>query len=140
MAFDISRLNEKADLSGGQWVDDIDDNPGVRLKVRSSNYKPFQNEIDRLRRKAGKTGIKAAPLGEAIAKHLLIDWDFSEGAGPIVLEQDGKIVEYREDIALAVLMADDDYGIGTKFRDAVWGAANTVADNLLSTAEEAAGN
>lgn len=140
MAFDISKLDEAADLSGGEWIDDIEDAPGARLKVRSHNYKPYQNELDRLRRKAGKKGIKMPALGEAQAKFILLDWDFSEASGPIVLEQDGKVLPYSPELALKVLTSEDNYGIGAKFRDAVYEASVAVADKLISATDEAAGN
>lgn len=140
MSFDISKLNQKVDLSGGEWQGDIEDNPGVRLKVRSSRYRPYRNAVERLSRKAGKGGLSAVVLGEVMAEHLLLDWDFSEGDGPIVLVQNGSPVSYSADIAKAVLTADDDHGVGAQFRDAVYLAAVAVAERLASEAKESAGN
>lgn len=140
MSFDISKLTHKLDLSGGEWIDDIDDNPGVRLKVRSTRYKPYRNAIERLARKAGKNGIATQDLGAALSEHLLVDWDFSEGDGPLVLTDGGKPVSYSSDLANAVLTADDDYGIGQQFRDAVWNAGNKLAEKLAAETKAAAGN
>ena len=42
MSFDISNLNAKVDLADGEWIDDIPDHPGLRLRVRSARYKPYR--------------------------------------------------------------------------------------------------
>lgn len=140
MSFDISKLAEKVDFGDGEWIDDIDDNPGVRLRVRSGRYKPYVNALGRASRKAGKNGMSDAIFGAILADHLLTGWDFKDGDGPLVLKDGGKIVEYGPDIAATVLTAEDDYGIGNQFRFAVIAAANKVAEGLVAATKEASGN
>lgn len=140
MSFDISKLNEKVDFGDGEWIDDIEDNPGVRLRVRSSHYKPYRNALDRANRKAGKSDVKNAAFGAILAEHVLTDWDFKDGDGPLVLVDKGKVLTYSRELADAVLTAEDDHGIGNKFRLAVINASQQVAENLASKTQEAKGN
>lgn len=140
MAFDISRLNEKLDLSGGEWIDDIADNPGLRLKVRSQLYKFYKNAVERLNRKAGKRGISDVEFGAALADHILVDWDFKDADGPLVVTNKGKPVPYSPEIAKAVLTSDDDHGIGNAWRLAVITASNEITERNLTETEAAAGN
>lgn len=140
MAFDISKLNDKIDLSEGEWIDDIDDNPGLKLKVRGQRYKPFKNAFDRANRKAGKRGISDTDFGEMLADHILIEWDFKDADGPLVLVDKGKPVKYSPELAKMIMTADDDRGIGHAWRMAVVGASNRVTEKALETAEEVSGN
>ncbi|SNT19537.1 hypothetical protein [Sphingopyxis indica] len=136
---DIANLNKKADLSEGEWIDDIPDMEGVRFKVRSTNYKPFRVATAGLARRSGKKlrtdeGVVnySITAGKALAEHILLDWDgVTEGGKP--LKFDGKK-------ALAILTADDDFGIGETFRRGVEYAGDQVADRVAKKAEEAAGN
>lgn len=140
MAFDISKLNEKLDLAAGEWVGNIDDNPGMRIKVRSQHYKPYKAELDRLNRKSGKKGINDVDFGGLLAKYILLDWDFKGADGPLVLVDKGKPVAYSEELARTILTADDDRGIGAAWRLAVVSASNDIADRNFNDTEEAAGN
>jgi hypothetical protein len=147
MAFDISRLAEKVDLSGAEWIDELSDIPGLRLKVRSINYKPYQaasGGVYRRNRKLTETDegiLDVLPKsGGPLAEFLLVDWDMANASGPYALTSDGKPVEYSKELATAVLTADDGHGVGQTYRNAVIEAANRVAEKLLSAANDAAGN
>lgn len=136
---DIANLKKSVDLTEGEWVDEIPDNPGLRLRVRSSNYKPFRVATAGLARRSGKTlntdeGLVgfSVSAGKPLAEHLLLDWDG--------VTSNGKAVKYDPDTAMAILTADDDFGIGAEYRRAVEWAGNKVAENLSKRTEEAAGN
>lgn len=147
MSFDISRLGEEVDLSGGVWIDEIDDIPGARLKVRSINYKPYQVATGGFYRRNRKTVdtdeglIDSQPAtGKLMAEHLLLDWDLSKATGPFALKDKGKPVKYDKDVAFIVLSASDQFGVGGAYRNAVLNSANKVAERLLAETNEAAGN
>lgn len=148
MGFELSRLNEEIDLSDGYWIDEVEDHPGLRLKVRSLNYKPYQvaaNAFYRRNRKqidADDGFITAMPAtGKHIAEHLLLDWDMSNATGPTALVSGGKLVEYSTEVALMVLTAKTDpHGIGAAYRNAVLWAAGKVAERLAADADAFAGN
>lgn len=147
MAFDISRLNKEVDLSAGEWIDEVDDIPGARLKVRSINYKPYQVAMSAFYRRNRKVMdndealVDSQPAsGKAIAEHLLTDWDLSKAKGSFALTDKGKPVKFNKDVAATILSADDAYGIGQAYRNAVLSAAQRVADKLIADTEAAAGN
>lgn len=147
MSFDISKLNAPVDLSSGEWIDEIPDHPGLRLKVRSARFKPYRVALSAFYRANNKTiqtdeGFvdAAADAGGIAAKHLLIDWDMSKAKGVNALTDGGKPVEYSPELALAILTADDGHGIGDEYRGAVAYAAGKVAERLLAKTESASGN
>lgn len=147
MSFDISRLTETVDLSGGHWIDEVQDHPGLRLKVRSVNYKPYQvatNGFYRRNRKVVETDdgfVNAIPAtGKHIAEHLLLDWDMSNATGPFALKDGKKPVQYSPEVAVAVLSADDGHGVGSEYRSAVLWAAGKVAEKLAGEADTLSGN
>lgn len=136
---DIANLKKSVDLSDGEWVDDIQDHPGLRLKVRSIRYKPYRVAASAKMRKGGKRfntdegAIEAGvALGGPLGDHILLDWDG--------VTSKGKAVKYSPQVAASILTADDDVGIGQSFRDAVYTAASEVADRIAAATEEAAGN
>lgn len=136
---DIANLNSSANLSDGHWIDDIADLEGVRLKVRSSTFKPYKEAVAALARRSGKKMNTGAGLvaftvstGKPLAEHILLDWDGVQSAG--------EPVPFAKDVALKLLTADDDFGIGDSFRRGVEWAADQVAERLSATAKEAAGN
>lgn len=136
---DIGNLDKKVDLSEGVWVDNIPDNPGLRLLVRSTNYKPFRVATAGLARRAGKAlqtdeGLAEfnVSTGKPLAEHVLLGW---EG-----ISSGGKPVKYDAKLALKLLTADDDFGIGAKMRRAVEWAGDQVAEELASKTKEVAGN
>ena len=144
---DISALSKKIDLSPGEWIDNIPDHPGLRLKVRSARFKPYRVALSafyRANNKAIQTDegfVDAQPdAGKLSAEHLLIDWDMSKAKGPNALTSKGKPLSYSPEIAMAVLTADDDLGIGDEYRSAVAHAASKVAERLAATTKEASGN
>ena len=126
---DIANLTRKFDLTEGHWIDEIPNHPNVRLCVRSTNYKPFR--------------VATAGMGRRRTKQLQTDEglvDFS-----ILLDWEGvtsgdKPVKYDPKVAMAILTADDDLGIGQSFRMAVEWSGDQVADLLAKQTDEAAGN
>lgn len=147
MSFDISRLNEQVDLSGAVWIDEVQDHPGLRIKVRSINYKPYKvasTGFYRRNRKVSESdeGLVATQpaAGKLIAEHLLVDWDMSGAVGPFALKDGDKPVSYNAKLALAVLTADDPHGAGEEYRNAVLWAAGKVAERLAAESKESAGN
>lgn len=136
---DIALHNKPVDLSPGEWVDDVPDQPGLRLLVRSTNYRPYRVAVAGLSRKFGKrlktdAGLVEfqAALGEPLAQHILLDWSGVTNAG--------QGLPYSPDIAKSVLTANDDHGVGAEFRKAVEWAGDHVAEHLAEATEELAGN
>lgn len=144
---ELSTLTKKVDLSGGEWVDEIPDHPGLRLKVRSANYKPYRVASSGFYRRNSKVIqtdeglVETMPdTGKHMAEHLLVDWDMTHAKGPYALTDKGKPVPYSTDVALHILTLDDDHGIGGEYRSAVLWAANKVAENLAATTKAVSGN
>jgi hypothetical protein len=136
---DIGNIGKKVDLGEGEWVDDIPEMEGVRLKVRSTNYKPFRVATAGLARRSGKKlttdeGIAdfTVATGKPLAEHILVDWDG--------LTENGKPLKFDAKKALAILTAEDDFGIGARFRRAVEWAGDQVAERIAERAKAAAGN
>lgn len=136
---DIGNLNKKANLNDGEWVDDIPNMEGVRFKVRSTNYKPFRVATAGLARRSGKKlrtdeGVVNfnVSTGKPLAEHILLDWDG--------VNENGKPLKYDAKKSMAILTADDDFGIGQAYRTAVEWAGDSLADRIAETAKEAAGN
>ena len=76
--FNLDEMDKPVDVAGGDWIDDIPNHPGVRLKVRSRNYKPFNVAHDALLRSFGKRATQAhnspvyqAKAGALLAYHIL---------------------------------------------------------------------
>ena len=138
--YNLDEIDKPVDVEGGEWVGDIPNHPGMRIKVRSSNYKPFTVAHDALLRSFGKRAMKAhnspvyqAKAGALLAEHILLDWE------DVVLV-DGKSAKYSKAHALKILTSVADTNMGQKFRDEVAYASGIVADNLLGMAEDIAGN
>lgn len=138
--FNIDDMDKPIDVAGGDWVDNIPNHPGVRLKVRSRNYKPFSVAFDALLRSFGKKAAQAhnSPIyqkaaGELLAKHILLDWENA-------VQVSGKSAKHTPELAAKVLTSVDDRGMGQTFRDVVAYAAGVVADGYLEVAEDIAGN
>lgn len=136
---DIALQSRPADLTAGEWIDDIPDQPGLRLRVRSTNFKPYRVAVAGLSRQFGKrlrtdAGIVEfqVALGKPLAEHILLDW---QG-----VKNGGVDLAYSREVAAAVLTADDDHGIGAEFRKAVETAGDRAAEHLAETTEEVAGN
>lgn len=136
---DIGGIDKKVDLGDGQWIGDIPDMPDVEFKVRSTNYKPFRVATAGLARRSGKklnsdAGIAdfTVAAGKPLAEHILLDWKgINSGGNPL---------KFSVEQATAILTADDDHGIGAKFRRAVEWAGDQVAEKLLDQTKEAEGN
>lgn len=136
---DIGIIGKEVDLEEGEWVDKVPTLPGVALKVRSTNFRPFRTASAGLARRTGKSlstdeGLAkySVAAGAPLAEHILLDWNgVTDG---------GKPVKYDAKKALAILTADDDFGIGDRFRRGVEWAGDMVAERIAETAKEAAGN
>lgn len=144
---DISLINEPIDLAPGEWVDDIPALPGARVRVRSTNFKPFKVGIQGLARRSGKklntdegAGNFNVATGKVLAEHILLDWDLSKAEDIAVLTSGGEPLAYSKDNALMVLGADDQHGVGQAFRNGVEWAGDQLADNIRKRSEEASGN
>lgn len=140
MSFDISKLNSPLDLSSGEWIEDIEDNPGLRLKVRSQRYKFYKAALERASRKAGKRSISDKDFGAILSEYILLDWDFKDADGPLVLMDGGKPLSYSKELADNILASEDEYGIGALWRTAVITASNDLSDRIVSATKDAAGN
>lgn len=136
---DIALINKTADLGEGDWIGDIPDMDGIELKVRSTNYKPFRVATAGLARRSGKklntdVGLNDfnVATGKPLAEHILLDWKgVTSGGEPL---------PFSKEQAIALLTAEDDFGIGAKFRRGVEWAGDQVADRINERAKEAAGN
>lgn len=144
---DINNLNSACALDEGVWIDEIDGLDGVRLKVRSTKYRPFQIATAALIRRSGKkmrtgTGIVAFQIasGKPLAEHILLDWDLSKATGLAALTSNGEPLIYTRENAELVLCADDGFGIGAAYRTGVEWAGDMVAEKIAERAKEAAGN
>ena len=136
----IDIIDKPVDLSDSEWVGDIPGHPGVRFKVRSSNYKPFKMAHDRLLRSYGRQAMVAISTpeyqkaaGELLSEHILTDWEKA-------ITKNGKPAKYDRKMADHVLSSVDDRGIGQMFRDAVNYCAGVVADRHIKVAEDISGN
>lgn len=144
---DIGKLNEPVDLAPGEWVEDIPALPGARLKVRSSNFKPYTVAVQSLARRAGKRLNTADGMakfnvstGKPLAEHILVDWDLREAEDQAQLTKDGQPLAFSPETALFILGLDDQHGVGQAFRNGVEWAGDNLADQIRKRAEEASGN
>ncbi len=144
---DIGKINEPVDLAPGEWVDEIPALPGARLRVRSTNFKPFKVGIQGLARRSGKklntdegAGSFNIATGRVLAEHILLDWDLSKAEDIAVLTSNGEPLAYSKENALLVLGADDQHGVGQAFRNGVEWAGDHLADGIRKRSEEASGN
>lgn len=137
---DISNLTKKRDLSGTKWFEDIPDHEGLRIQVRSTNYKPYKDAMKALGLKHSKKlsrGEGGALAGKVMAEHILVNFDAKNWTG---LTNAGKPLEYSRETALTLMTADDDLGICAAFQNAVFECAKELAEEQRKQAEDAAGN
>lgn len=144
---DIGKINEPIDLAPGEWIDEIPALPGARVRVRSTNYKPYKVGVQGLARRAGKklntdegVGKFNVSTGKVLAEHILVDWDLTKAEDIAVLTSNGAPLEFTRDNALMVLGADDPHGVGQAFRNGVEWAGDQLADRIRTRSEEASGN
>lgn len=144
---DIGKLNEPIDLAPGEWIDDIPALPGARLKVRSTNFKPFKTAIQGLARRAGKklntddgVGKFNVLTGKPLAEHILLDWDLSAAEDEAVLTENGEPLRYTPEWGVTILGLDDPHGVGQAFRTGVEWAGDQLADRMRKRVTEASGN
>lgn len=112
-------------VEAGEWVDDIADFPGVRLKVRGLKSLAFSEAQAKLQRQIppqerGEDGsisptLAYAVLGKAMHQAVLLDWDGLE-------DDDGEPLKYDADLAMTWL-TDMDY---SHFAEAVMAAGQVV--------------
>lgn len=140
MSFDLDNIDKPVDIAAGEWVGDIPNHPGMKLKVRSKNYKRFDAAHNKLLRSFGKRAAQAIEgpeykkaVGELLADHILLGWENA-------LTKGGKDVAYEKKTAKTILTSIDDRGIGESFGDAVAWAAAVVADRHLGLVDDLAGN
>lgn len=136
---EIGIIETKVDLGEGEWIDDIPDMEGIQFRVRSTNYKPFRVATAGLARRSGKKlntdeGLNSFNIasGKPLAEHILIDW---KG-----VTSGGKPLKCTKEQAIAILTAEDDFGIGAKFRRGVEWAGDQVAERISEKVKAAAGN
>lgn len=137
---DISNIGKKHDLAGTRWFDDIPDHDGLRVQVRSTNYKPYKDAMKAAglkHNKAFRKGEGGDIAGKVMAEHLLVSFDAKGWAG---LTNGGKPIEYSKETALAIMTGDDSFGICAAFQNAVFQCAQDFADEQRENAETAAGN
>ncbi|WP_311271038.1 hypothetical protein [Sphingobium sp. WCS2017Hpa-17] len=144
---EIGNLDKPVDLAPGEWVEEIPALPGVRLLVRSTNFKPYETAIQGLARRTGKKlstdeGMAKFGIatGKVLAEHILLDWDLSKAEDIAVLTTKGKPLPFSKENALLVLTAADEHGVGKAYRNGVEWAGDQVADKVRERAKEAAGN
>ncbi len=144
---DIGKLNDPVDLAPGEWIGDIPALPGARLKVRSTNYRPYRTAVQGLARRSGKKlntdegmGRFNVATGKPLAEHIVVDWDLSEAEDVAALTDNGEPLAYSKERALLVLGADDPHGVGQAFRNGAEWAGDQIADMVRKRAEEASGN
>lgn len=144
---EIGNLDKPVDLAPGEWIDDIPALPGVRVLVRSTNFKPYEVAIQSLARRSGKklntdAGMVKFTLatGKVLADHILLDWDLSKAEDIAVLTKNGKPLPFSKENALLVLTANDEHGVGKAYRNGVEWAGDQVGEKVRERAQEAAGN
>jgi hypothetical protein len=128
---DSNRIEE------GEWINNISECPGLRLRVRGQSNKEWRKLQSKL--------VEAVPRkkrinrldydeGERITNSLLlnaclIDWDG-------LTDDDGTAIPYSKEMA-EKLMTDPDY---RKFRDAVLTASSLVGEKIDEDVKDASGN
>jgi hypothetical protein len=144
---DIGKINDPIDLAPGEWIDEIPALPGARVRVRSTNFKPYKVGVQGLARRAGKklntdegVGKFNVATGKVLAEHILVDWDLTKAEDIAAVTSKGKPLAYSADNALMVLGADDPHGVGQAFRNGVEWAGDQLADRIRARSEEASGN
>ena len=144
---EIGKISEPVDLAPGEWLEDIPALPGARLKVRSTNYKPYKVAVQGLARRSGKrlntdegVGKFNLATGAVLAEHILLDWNLTKAEDEAALTENGQPLAYSKANAALVLGADDPHGVGQAFRNGVEWAGDQIAEQVRKRAAEAAGN
>lgn len=118
----------------GDWVSDVPELEGVRLKVRGLSNPDFQRVVDKLtaavpRHKRVNGRIDPVERdrigGQALAQTILLDWDG-------LTQEDGSVLPYSPDLARK-LLTEPEFRV---FRDGVTWAAQQVADTRAVSTEE----
>lgn len=133
-----SLKRDTAAVEGGQWVGDIPNSAGLRLRVRGMSSKAFQATLSRLtrglsredRERDGSPTAEASVrvLGEAIGDCILLEWDG--------LTEVGEPLAYTPERAKAML-PDPKF---EPFLDCVVWAARVVDNGRATVAEETGKN
>jgi len=137
--FDFDLADKPVNVNDGEWVGDLPSHPGVKFRVRSNAYKPFEVAHNRLLRSFGKRAAQAYTtpeyqkgLGALLAEHILLDWENA-------VSREGAQQPYSKELAVQVLTSIDERGMGKTFREAVAYAAGVVADRHIGLVDEIAG-
>jgi hypothetical protein len=129
---------DSARAETGDWVDDIQDMEGLRLKVRGANNKDWRRlqmkliaKVPRKRRMSGNLDPEDADniTNQCLLDTCLLDWEGLDG-------DDGQPLPFSRETAKK-LLTDPDY---RRFRDAVSWAANKIAEEGAADHEDDAGN
>jgi hypothetical protein len=129
---------DSARAEAGDWVDEIQDMEGLRIKSRGSqnrDWRRLQSKlIQAVPRKKRMNGTLDPEEADRITSLCLLntgvlDWDGLE-------DDDGNPIPYSRDMA-EKLLTDPDY---RRFRDAAVYAANKVADDNAEDRKEDVGN
>src|SRR5690606_9864289 len=119
----------------GDWVGDIPDMGGLRLKVRgigNSDYRRMQSRLFEAEPRQYKVGGKLPPerqdniTAKCLLNTVLMDW---EG----LLDENGAPIPYSKELA-SDLLTKPEY---KRFRDAVAWAASVVAEGIEFDQDEA---
>lgn len=130
----LKRSPERAAaIEAGEWVDRIPMMGDVRLRVRGIGSKSYQAMLGRLfravpregrnRDNSLKTDVAAKLTGEAMAEHILLDWDG--------LTESGEPLPFSKDLAKEWL-TDPEY---EQFQTAVLWASSVVQNGREEVAE-----
>jgi len=129
---------DAARLEEGDWVGDLPEMGGLRLKVRGINNEKYRKAQQRMiealprsKKPGGRIDPKAQDeiTSKCLLETVLIDWDGLEG-------DDGKPLAYDRAMAER-LLTEPDY---RRFREAVIMAAAQVGDRAVEAEKAVEGN
>ena len=125
MKFSSGKINPET-LENGDWVSDIPDMGGLRLKVRGANNSDWRElerklleSVPREKRFRGRIDQKEQDriTSECLYQTCLLDWGGLE-------DDDGKPIPYSKDIAHEICFVPENQ----RYRMAVMWAANVVIE------------
>lgn len=127
-----------AAVDDGAWVDTLPDLEGVRVRVRGTDYKPYQKALRQALAGQGRKQRLQATMDvegydvltrKLMAEHLVVAWDGIE-------DEQGLPVAATPALVMQV-MTERRF---RPLRDGILYAVNLVDSNLVEHREEAAGN
>ena len=137
---DISQLSAKHQTGEAKWFDQVPDHIGLKIKVRSTNHRPYKDAMKKAglrHNKAFNRGEGNALIAQIIAEHLLVDFDAENWTD---LTANGEPLQYSKETALTLMTSEDDLGICQAFQNAVFECAKEFAEEQRENAKTAAGN